>query len=75
MMAVQVRHMPGAVRLPRSYRRGDGVAKIEYRHRREARRAARLSRLTTPGMQAYSCRYGEHWHVGHRRRHAEGAAS
>lgn len=65
-MAVPVRppvHRPGA--LPRSCSRGDGTPKVIYLHRKTARRAARLVRPDRPGIQAYRCRYGEHYHLGH----------
>lgn len=67
-MAVPVR--PPVIRpgmLPRSCSKEDGTPKVVYLHRKAARRAARLIRPDRPGIQAYRCRYGEHFHVGHRR--------
>jgi hypothetical protein len=66
-MAVAVRVIewkPGM--LPRSCALGDGRPKVQYQHRRQARRAAAFVRRVEPDVQAYRCRYGEHYHVGHR---------
>lgn len=69
-MAIEVR--PPVIRpgsLPRSCSREDGTPKVSYFHRKAARRAARLVRPDRPGIQAYRCRYGEHYHLG--KRHQE----
>lgn len=71
-MAIEVRPpvvRPGA--MPRSCSREDGTPKVVYLHRKAARRAARLVRPDRPGIQAYRCRYGEHYHLG-KRHHADG---
>lgn len=67
-MAIEVNppvYRPGS--LPRSCSKEDGTPKAIYMHRKQARKAARLLRPDRPGLQAYRCRYFEHYHLGHQK--------
>lgn len=46
--------------------RVDGVAKVRYGSRRDARRVARQVRLSVPNVQAYLCPGCGSYHVGRR---------
>ena len=58
--------------LPREER--SCTSKVQFVTRHEARSYLRGGRLTAGSpLRLYPCRFGEHWHLGHRRRrHASG---
>jgi hypothetical protein len=42
------------------------LSKAFFVSRREARSMARNGRRSNGQLKPYRCRYGEHWHLGHR---------